>query len=85
MFYRKNIFDVPLVPEVAHGGEGEIMTRRIAHSDDVDSRCNFIDYTEMPPGTSIGLHTHNVSEEEFYLIVSGSGDCLLYTSPSPRD
>ena len=27
----------------------------------------------MPPGTSIGAHTHNAKEEEFYLVLAGSG------------
>lgn len=31
----------------------------------------------MPPGTSIGLHTHTRDNEEFYIVISGSGQMQL--------
>jgi mannose-6-phosphate isomerase-like protein (cupin superfamily) len=36
--------------------------------------CNFIDLAELPPGASVGSHTHGRLEEEFYLILTGTGE-----------
>ncbi len=57
----------------AHGGEGLIRFARVADRDALEGGCNFIDLAELPPGTSIGSHSHDRSEEEFYLILAGSG------------
>ena len=73
MFSRANLFNIPLQPTVAHDGQGEILTARVSDSNAVQSACNFIDYTEMPPGTAIGVHTHRNTEEEYYLVLSGAG------------
>lgn len=73
MFSKTNLFDESLSACIAHDGAGEILTSRILTSSDCDGACHFIDYTEMPPGTSIGLHTHKRSEEEYYLVLNGCG------------
>ncbi len=73
MFHRANLFQMPLEPTIAHSGRGAILTTRVAHADSVQGACNFIDYTIMPPGSTIGLHAHRDNEEEYYLILSGSG------------
>lgn len=73
MFHRANLYKLPLNSEIAHGGLGQILTSRIATDADLNGACNFIDFTEMPPGASIGQHTHSPEEEEYYLILSGSG------------
>ena len=39
--------------------------------------ANFVDLTVMPPGTSIGMHTHGPGDEEVYVVVSGSGRMRL--------
>jgi mannose-6-phosphate isomerase-like protein (cupin superfamily) len=57
----------------AHGGEGLIRFARVADRGALEGGCNFIDLAELPPGTSIGPHSHDRSEEEFYLILAGSG------------
>lgn len=33
----------------------------------------FFHYTVLPPGTSIGLHTHK-NDEEFYVVLEGEGE-----------
>jgi mannose-6-phosphate isomerase-like protein (cupin superfamily) len=68
-----NIFTLPLRPEVAHGGDGLVNAVRIARAGDVAGACDFIDYAEVPPETSIGDHRHGPHEEEFYLILAGTG------------
>ena len=64
---------------VAHDGEGEILTHRILTRDAIAGACHFMDITVMPPGTSVGRHDHAASEEEYYLILSGTGTMSLGT------
>lgn len=68
-----NIFSLSLHPEVAHEGEGMVDAVRIFRRGDLAGSCDFVDYVELPPGTSIGDHRHRDDEEEFYLVLSGSG------------
>lgn len=72
-----NVFSLPLRPKCAHGGVGFINTVRIARDDDVAGACDFIDYVEVPPGMSIGDHRHGIHEEEYYLILAGTGHLRL--------
>jgi mannose-6-phosphate isomerase-like protein (cupin superfamily) len=71
---RCNLDKLELVRTQAHGGEGLIRFARVVDRSGLIGGCNFIDLAELPPGTSIGLHTHNGSEEELYLILAGTGE-----------
>jgi mannose-6-phosphate isomerase-like protein (cupin superfamily) len=73
-FDRSNLGRVELSNLRAHGGEGLIRFARLADRESIVGGCNFIDLAELPPGTSIGPHTHTESEEEFYLILQGLGE-----------
>ena len=73
-FSRCNIFTRQSAREQAHGGEGLVRFARLLTGADVDAPCNFIDFTILPSGTSIGLHSHGDSEEEYYLILAGEGE-----------
>jgi mannose-6-phosphate isomerase-like protein (cupin superfamily) len=57
---------------VAHDGDGEILTSRAEKVSTIGA-ANFLDLTILPPGTSIGVHTHGPADEEIYIIVSGEG------------
>jgi mannose-6-phosphate isomerase-like protein (cupin superfamily) len=72
-FDRCNLDRLDLESVQAHGGEGLIRFVRVAERCAMAGGCNFIDLAELPPGTSIGSHTHAPSEEEFYLILEGAG------------
>ena len=72
-FDRCNLHELRLSETQAHRGEGLIRFRRIATHTTLSGACNFIDFTSMPRGTSIGEHTHADTEEEFYLILQGTG------------
>jgi mannose-6-phosphate isomerase-like protein (cupin superfamily) len=72
-FDRCNLGSLPLENVQAHGGEGLIRFVRVADRSALLGGCNFIDLAELPPGTSIGTHTHRSSEEELYLVLEGSG------------
>lgn len=54
-----------------HGGTGVLTFRRLLTSTDFASAIDFVDYTSIPPGSTIGLHRHD-GNEELYLIVSGT-------------
>jgi mannose-6-phosphate isomerase-like protein (cupin superfamily) len=57
---------------VAHAGAGRIRTRRV-EARPVIGAANFLDLTVLPPGSSIGVHTHGPADEEIYVVVSGTG------------
>lgn len=57
---------------IAHGGKSPILTQRVFVGD-VTSGIRFIDYSQLPPGSEIGKHTHETDNEELYVIVAGRG------------
>jgi mannose-6-phosphate isomerase-like protein (cupin superfamily) len=59
---------------VAHDGDGRILTCRVERR---GAAANFIDLTVVPPGASIGVHTHGPADEEIYVVVSGRGRMRL--------
>lgn len=69
---RKNVYTAQKQPVVAHDGEGRISFVRPFDDADFESSLSFVDYVEIPPGASIGLHTHG-ENEEVYFIVEGQG------------
>ena len=74
LFDRKNLHQIELAGIRAHDGEGLIRFARVVERTALAGACNFIDLAELPPGTSVGLHSHGSSEEEFYLILAGAGE-----------
>jgi oxalate decarboxylase/phosphoglucose isomerase-like protein (cupin superfamily) len=82
-FQQSNIFGLPLVDEIAHDGTGVIHAVRIATAAQLSPGCEFIDYAIVPPGTSIGDHRHAPHEEEFYLVLSGTGTMRLEDETFP--
>lgn len=54
-----------------HGGEHEIHFRRLWSAEDFASPVDFVDFTVIPPGSSIGWHGHE-GNEEAYFIAAGS-------------
>ena len=65
MWWRK-------APVVAHEGQGQIDFVRPFCDGDFDTALSFVDYVEIPPGSSIGVHRHG-NNEEIYFIVEGTG------------
>ena len=72
-FHRCNLYELELTEVQAHNGVGLIDFKRILTGDNISGLCHFMDFTSMPPGTSIGNHTHSHDEEEYYLILDGIG------------
>ena len=91
-FHHANLYQTPLSEVVAHDGQGKIRFCRIASrgqdsepgpGETTRGACNYIDYSVMPVGTTIGRHTHRENEEEFYLIIRGRG--RLYCNGQTRE
>jgi mannose-6-phosphate isomerase-like protein (cupin superfamily) len=61
---------------VAHHGTGSILTTRAATRKE-GRAFNFLDFTVVPPGASIGVHQHGPDEEEIYFIIEGRGRMQL--------
>ncbi len=54
-----------------HGGTGTILFQRILDGFEFQSAVDFIDYTHVLPGSSIGRHEHH-GNEEIYFVAAGT-------------
>jgi mannose-6-phosphate isomerase-like protein (cupin superfamily) len=63
--------DVPLKEQIAHGGSSPILAMRMLTGADLGA--NHVDMVIVPPGADIGVHTHALSNQELYIVVSGEG------------
>jgi mannose-6-phosphate isomerase-like protein (cupin superfamily) len=63
--------EVPPVHRVReHDGVGPIVFRRLLTSESFETNIDFVDVTTIPPGSTIGRHSH-ADTEELYFIASG--------------
>jgi quercetin dioxygenase-like cupin family protein len=67
-----NVYAAAKRAVVAHGGTGRVNVVRPFVESDFETDLMFIDYVEMPPGSSIGKHRHG-DDEEVYFILESSG------------
>jgi mannose-6-phosphate isomerase-like protein (cupin superfamily) len=71
----KRFADLVEVPAISrtneHGGEGAIEFRRLLCAPDFSTPIDFVDFTIIPPGSTIGRHYHH-GNEEIYFVVAGS-------------
>jgi quercetin dioxygenase-like cupin family protein len=71
----KNFYDVkPDLVGNIHDGEGIVKVANIFET--FSTKMQFLHYTILPPGTTIGAHRHG-SDEEFYIILEGTGEMEL--------
>jgi hypothetical protein len=61
----------PELLEANHGGFGTIHFRRLLTGRDFLAPVDFVDFTVIPPGSTIGLHEHR-GNDEMYIIASGA-------------
>jgi len=54
-----------------HGGTGSISFRRLMDASQFASPLDFVDFTVIPSGSSIGVHFHQGSEE-LYFVADGT-------------
>jgi mannose-6-phosphate isomerase-like protein (cupin superfamily) len=57
---------------IAHAGIRPIFFHRTGGKSD-GSAYNFLDFTILPVGAEIGIHTHELDNEEIYVVISGRG------------
>lgn len=61
--------DAAFKRECAHGGIDTIAFARVLGS----AAINWVDLVRIPPGHSIGCHTHGHEDEEVYIVIDGKG------------
>jgi len=77
----RNFYNVqPDLVENIHDGEGVVKVATIF--DKFTTKMQFLHYTVLPPGTSIGAHRHG-NDEEFYVILEGKGEMELDGAKHP--
>jgi mannose-6-phosphate isomerase-like protein (cupin superfamily) len=67
-----HLTSLPRRPLVAHGGANVVHAVRPLTDEDFETDLAFIDYVELPPGSSIGTHVHG-DDEEIYFVIEGRG------------
>ncbi|HEY7993592.1 MAG TPA: cupin domain-containing protein [Candidatus Eremiobacteraceae bacterium] len=60
----------PVQREREHDGIGPIVFRRMLAAESFETNIDFVDLTTIPPGSTIGRHSHD-GTEELYFIASG--------------
>ncbi len=68
----RNFLELPGEMGPSHNGVGEVRATWVYRAEDFETPLQFLIYTEVPPGTSVGLHTHG-NDEEMYVILDGEG------------
>jgi mannose-6-phosphate isomerase-like protein (cupin superfamily) len=61
---------------VAHGGAGTIGFKRVV-TNGAGGAYRFLDLSIVPPGATIGVHTHEPDNEEIYVVIAGQGRMRL--------
>ncbi|MFC4776684.1 cupin domain-containing protein [Paenibacillus sp. GCM10023252] len=56
-----------------HDGVGTALHKTLYGPKDFTTNLRFINYTILPAGATIGLHTHG-DDEEIYIVLEGSGE-----------
>lgn len=68
----KNFLNSEMEKINCHDGVGEVDNACVYQKEDFESALNFVNYTILPSGTSIGFHRHG-KNEEMYVILEGEG------------
>ena len=55
-----------------HDGVGILKHKTTFGGSDFETPVKFLNYTILPPNTTIGLHTHG-NDEELYIVLEGNG------------
>ena len=71
----RNFLDTPGKTQSIHDGKGVGKNARVFDKSDFDTPLKFINYVELEPGATIGVHRHG-ENEEVYVVLSGSGIML---------
>lgn len=70
---KKNVYSInAIIEDNCHGGEGSIRFARVFETDSFQTKIDFIDFSIIPPESTIGYHRHS-NNEEIYFILEGEG------------
>jgi quercetin dioxygenase-like cupin family protein len=58
--------------ENCHRGVGTLRHTSLFKGSEFNTNIRFMNYTILPPGTTIGIHKHK-DDEELYIILEGNG------------
>jgi mannose-6-phosphate isomerase-like protein (cupin superfamily) len=72
----RNFLKAPGKTQSIHEGKGVGKNARVFDQADFDTPLKFINYVELEPGASIGVHRHG-DNEEVYVVLSGSGIMIV--------
>jgi hypothetical protein len=73
----RNFFSAASALQVAHAGKGKINNTQLYSAVDFSSNLQFIIYSELKPGTSIGYHTHQNNVDQWGITRSRRRRCNL--------
>lgn len=68
----RNFLKAERTSSASHGGEGLVESVRLFTNGDFETPLKFLNYSVLPPGSSIGYHGHR-EDEEIYVILEGTG------------
>lgn len=68
----RNFYEAEARESVSHHGKGFTLGTKLFSAVDFDTPIEFLGYTEIPPGSSVGYHGHR-EDEEVYIILEGTG------------
>jgi mannose-6-phosphate isomerase-like protein (cupin superfamily) len=68
----RNFLEAPSQLQSIHDGQGRGKNSRVFDNADFDTPLKFINYVELEPESSVGLHRHG-DNEEVYVVLSGNG------------
>lgn len=72
----RNFLETPGRVQSIHGGKGVGKNVRVFDKPDFDTPLKFINYVELEPGATIGVHRHG-ENEEVYVVLAGRGVMIV--------
>jgi uncharacterized cupin superfamily protein len=72
----RNFNSLPSTTGPIHDGAGEARNVPVFTTEDFDTALQFVNYTELPPKATIGIHPHG-EDEEMYVVLEGEGIMIV--------
>jgi quercetin dioxygenase-like cupin family protein len=72
----RNFLETPGKIQSIHSGKGVGKNARVFDASDFDTPLRFINYVELEPGATIGVHRHGANEE-VYVVLAGNGVMIV--------
>ena len=66
-----------VIQEHACGGKGAIRLEKLHTPEEMRGKCALYARVTMPPGASVGYHTHVCDSESYFILTFGISICIL--------